>query len=123
MELPLVFPPFWLDPLNEQLWRGEELLPVRPKPFAVLRYLVEHAGRLVSKEELRKAVWQHAFISEGVLKGYIRDLRHVLGDDPEAPRFIETVARRGYRFLAAVKQAAPGHLSLSSVASCVGRER
>jgi len=122
-QLPLVFPPFWLDLVNEQLWHGEEVISVRPKPFAVLRYLVEHAGRLVSKEELRKAVWQHAFISEGVLKGYIRDLREVLGDEAGAPRFIETVARRGYRFVAPVRQAEVGRMSPAALSHIVGRER
>jgi len=77
----------------------EHLVPLPPKTFAVLRYLVEHAGRLVPKDELTKAVWPDTRISEGVLKGYIRDLRDVLGDNPEVPRFIETVPRRGHRWI------------------------
>jgi len=54
----------------------------------------------VTKEELLKAVWPETCVSAGLLHTYIRDLRDVLGEDPEAPRFIETVARRGYRFIA-----------------------
>ena len=96
----IVFPPFRLDPVNEQLWRENTLVPLPPKTFAVLRYLVEQSGRLVTKEELLKAVWADTHVSEGVLKGYIRDLREVLGDDSHQPRFIETVPRRGNKFIA-----------------------
>jgi DNA-binding winged helix-turn-helix (wHTH) protein len=99
-EAVIHFPPFRLDCTNEQLWHGNQLLPLRPKPFAVLHYLVEHPNRLVTREELLKAVWPETYVSLGVLHAYIRDLRAVLGDDPQAPRFIETVARRGYRFIA-----------------------
>jgi DNA-binding winged helix-turn-helix (wHTH) protein len=104
---PLVFPPFRLDLVNEQLWREHQLVPLRPKTFAVLRFLVEHAGRLLTKEELLKGVWPDTHVSEGILKGYIRDLRDILGDDAQQPRFIETLPRRGHRFIAAVVTAAP----------------
>ena len=87
----IVFPPFRLDPGNEQLWRDDQLVPLRPKAFAVLRCLVEQAGRLVTKEDLLKAVWPGTRVSEGLLKGYIRDLRDILGDDSHHPRFIETI--------------------------------
>src|SRR5262245_47766903 len=96
----LLFSPFRLDPVNEQVWREGDLVPLRPKLFAILRYLVEHAGRLVSREELSKVVWPDTVVSESVLRGCIRALREALEDDAEEPRFIETVARRGYRFLA-----------------------
>jgi DNA-binding winged helix-turn-helix (wHTH) protein/predicted ATPase len=94
------FPPFWLDPVNKQLRRGTQPIALRPKPFAILQYLVERPGQLVTKEELLKAVWPDTCVSEGLLNTYIHDLRAVLGDDPAAPRFIETVVRRGYRFIA-----------------------
>src|SRR5215813_6626269 len=96
----ILFSPFRLELANEQLWRDETLIPLRPKPFAVLRYLVEHPGRLVTREELQNAVWLDTYVSEGLLRGYVRELRSVLGDDANAPRFIETISRRGYRFLA-----------------------
>jgi len=95
----IVFPPFRLDSVNEQLWRDHQLVPLRPKAFAVLRCLVEQAGRLVTKEEVLKAVWPGTRVSEGLLKGYIRDLRDILGDDSHHPRFIETIPRRGHRFV------------------------
>src|SRR5262245_60808553 len=103
----LLFPPFRLDPVNEQVWREGQLVPLRPKLFAILRYLVEHAGRLVPRDELLHAVWPDTVVSESVLRGCIRALREALGDDAEEPHFIETVARRGYRFLAPLTAAAP----------------
>ena len=108
------FPPFRLDCATEQLWQGTQQIPLRPKPFAVLRYLAQHPNRLVTKEELLKAVWPETCVSEGLLHTYIRDLRQALRDDPEAPRFIETVARRGYRFIASLTTAAPPVQRLAS---------
>jgi DNA-binding winged helix-turn-helix (wHTH) protein/predicted ATPase len=109
-----VFAPFRLDPVNEQLWQGEALVPLRPKLFAVLRHLVEHAGRLVPHEEIRKAVWPATVVSEGVLRGAIRELREVLGDDAIAARFVETVPHRGYRFVAPVSETQPVHAAALS---------
>lgn len=97
-----VFASFRLDPVNQELWHGEELVPLRPKLFSVLRHLVEHAGRLVTREELRTAAWSTTVVSESVLRGSIRELRDVLGDDATAVRFVETVPHRGYRFVAPV---------------------
>jgi DNA-binding winged helix-turn-helix (wHTH) protein len=99
--------------MNERLWCGAEQVPLRPKAFVLLRYLVEHAQRLVTQEELLKAVWQRTYVSEGLLREYIRELRGLLGDDAKAPRFIETVPRRGYRFIAPVTPTPPV-LSLKS---------
>jgi predicted ATPase/DNA-binding winged helix-turn-helix (wHTH) protein len=104
----LMFPPFRLDPANEQLWRDTQPVPLRPKPFAILRYLVERPHQLVTKEELLKAIWPDAYVSEELLNTYIRDLRKALRDDPTTPRFIETVVRRGYRFIAEVSSQSLG---------------
>lgn len=106
-DLQLSFPPFRLDPANERLWRGEKPVPLRPKALAVLRHLAEHPQRLVTQEELLQAVWRRAFVSEGLLRGYIRELREVLGDDARVPRFIETANGRGYRFIARVDSGRP----------------
>ena len=70
-ETPIVFPPFRLDVLHGQLWRDNELVPVRPKPFAVLGYLATHPGRLVTAAELRKVVWPNTYVSEGLLWSYM----------------------------------------------------
>src|SRR5262245_56513594 len=88
------FSSFQVDLTSEQVWCEGQLVPLRPKLFAILRYLVEQAGRLVSREELTKAVWPDTVISDSVLRGCIRALREALGDKAAEPRFIETVARR-----------------------------
>jgi len=103
----IAFPPFRLDLANEQLWREEQLIALRPKTFAILRYLVEHPGRLVSKDELLHAVWGNTQVSAEGLRDYLREIRHALGDNADAPRFIETVRGRGYRFTAAIAAPPP----------------
>ena len=104
----LEFPPFRLDNVNQCLWRqrdgGEdECIRLTPKPFAILRYLVEHAGRLVTQDELLNAVWPDTFVQPEVLKTHILDVRNALGDSAKSPRFIETLPRRGYQFIAPVR--------------------
>ncbi len=125
----LLFPPFRLDLLNEQLWKNGQLVPLRPKAFAVLRHLAERAGRLVTKDELVASVWRGTSVVSAGLKVRIGELREALGDDPDAPRFIETVARRGYRFIAPVAAAgagassgAPGATAPMTPGTLVGRE-
>jgi DNA-binding winged helix-turn-helix (wHTH) protein/tetratricopeptide (TPR) repeat protein len=98
----LRFDRFRLDRRNQELRRDSRLIPLRPKTFAVLQYLAENPARLVTQGELLKAVWGPIAVGDGLLRGYIRDIRHALGDDAEHPRFIETIPRRGFRFLAEV---------------------
>jgi predicted ATPase/DNA-binding winged helix-turn-helix (wHTH) protein len=103
------FPPFRLDPGNQCLWRrtetaDDERIRLTPKAFAVLQYLVEHAGRLVTHDELIEAVWRETYVQPEVLKSHIFDVRRALGDRAKEPRFIETLARRGYQFIAAVRE-------------------
>ena len=96
----ILFRSFRLDVENEQLWQGQQPVALRPKTFAVLRHLVQRAGRLVTKEELLNAVWPGTTVSDVVPIVCVRELRKALGDAAKAPRFIETLARRGYRFIA-----------------------
>ena len=93
---------FWLDTMNEYLWRAGVPIDLTPKAFAVLRYLVEHPGRLVTQQELLDALWPDVHVQPEIVKTYIRDIRRILGDQPKAARFIETRPRRGYTFVAAV---------------------
>jgi DNA-binding winged helix-turn-helix (wHTH) protein len=79
------------------------LLPLPPKPLAVLVYLVTHAGQVVSKEALLEAVWPDTAVTEGVLKTCLAQIRQALGDRARAPQYIATVHRRGYRFVAPVE--------------------
>ncbi|MGE0683176.1 MAG: winged helix-turn-helix domain-containing protein [Candidatus Binatia bacterium] len=96
----LFFGSFRLDLVNQCLWRGRRRLLLRPKTFAVLDLLVKHAGQLVMREELLEAVWPDTYVSDGALRFCIRDLRKMLRDTARVPLFIETVHRRGYRFVA-----------------------
>jgi len=102
-----LFPPFRLDPENEQLWRGAEALSLRHKTFEVLRYLVDHPGQLVTKAMLLDAVWPGVVVSDSMPATCVTELRKTLGDDARTPQFIETVHRRGYRFIAEVTTTAP----------------
>jgi len=93
---------FILDESNARVTRDGVALEVPPKAFAVLCHLARNAQKLVTKDELLDAVWGHRHVSESVLKTTINQLRTQLGDDPRAPRYIETANRRGYRFVAQV---------------------
>jgi hypothetical protein len=90
---PLAFPPFRLDVADERLWRGHEVVELRGKAFAVLRHLVENAGRLVTKDELLAAVWPKTAVGDWVLSDSVCELRKALGDAPRAPRFVEYRSR------------------------------
>jgi DNA-binding winged helix-turn-helix (wHTH) protein len=122
------FAPFRLDPTNEQLWRGQQLVALKPKTFAVLRYLLERPHRLVTKDDLLDALWAGVHVGEAVLKTHLREIRQALGDNAKAPRFIETVHWRRYRFIAVVHhapgpaQSAPPRLLPPLTSRFVGRQ-
>jgi len=97
----LHFDRFELDEAEARLTCAGQPVPLAPKPFAVLCTLARTPGRLVTKNALLDAVWGHRFVTESVLKTAISEVRAALGDDPKAARYIETVSRRGYRFIAA----------------------
>ena len=112
----LYFGPFALDGTDDGLWCGPERCHLTAKAEAVLRYLVAHPGRLVRKADLLAAVWPDAHVSDWVLTTCIREIRHVLGDVARAPRYIATVHRQGYRFIAPVTVVAtPPPLSVPAV--------
>jgi DNA-binding winged helix-turn-helix (wHTH) protein len=96
------FGPYRLEPTGARLTRGEKTLPLRPKAFAVLCHLVERSGRLVGKDEVLYAVWPRGYVSDSVVEVCINQLRKALEDDSRSPRYIETVPKRGYRFIAEV---------------------
>src|SRR2546426_11321794 len=95
-EQPLRFEFFRVDPVNVCLWRKKQALALTLRAFAVLRYLVEHAGQLVTKDELFRAVWSDTVVSDAALTSCIQELRQVLGDEAKRPQYIETIHRRGY---------------------------
>ena len=80
--------------------------PSRPKPSRCSATWWTHAGQLVTKDALLTAMWPEIYVREGVLSECVREIRKALGDTPQALRFIETVHRRGYRFIGKVKSVA-----------------
>jgi DNA-binding winged helix-turn-helix (wHTH) protein/tetratricopeptide (TPR) repeat protein len=101
----IAFPPFLLDLRAGQLVRGNVTIALRPKTFAVLSYLLERPGILVSKKELFQAIWLDLAVTEDTLTKTIGELRQALGDDARHPQLIETVHRRGFRFIGSVRSA------------------
>jgi predicted ATPase len=105
---------------------SQERIVVTPKAFAVLEYLVERAGQLVTHEELLEGVWPDRMVEPQAVKKRILDVRNALGDSPKNPEFIETVPKRGYRFIAPVSRhiAPSDRLSVKvPQATLVGRNR
>lgn len=98
------FEAFRLDTLNECLWRAGEQIAISPRPFAVLRYMVENPGRLITHDEMLDALWPETWVQPQVLRTYVLDLRKILGDDAGQPRFIQTHSKRGYSFVAPVTE-------------------
>jgi DNA-binding winged helix-turn-helix (wHTH) protein len=99
------FGPFELDTEEQVLRREGQPLPLKPKVFDLLVVLVENSGRVVCKDELMKQVWGGTFVEEGNLAVSVVKLRQALGESHNERRYIETVPRRGYRFVACVTQA------------------
>src|SRR6516165_1316010 len=96
------FESFRLDTANHLLLHGDERVSLTPKGFDVLRYLVERAGRLVTQDELLESLWPETYVNQEVLRKYILEIRKALGDKADKPEFVETVTKRGYRFVAPV---------------------
>jgi len=112
------FESFGLDISNQCLWRNGEQIALAPKPFAVLRYLVENPGRLITHDELLDALWPEIYVQPQVLRTYMLELRKLLGDDPAKPRFIQTLPKRGYCFVAPVAESpAPASASAQTTQS------
>src|SRR5712671_3605794 len=120
-----VFKPFRLDTVNQCLWRAESRMALTPKAFDVLRYLVEHAGRLVTPDEVLEAIWPETYVNPEGIRKYVLEIRKVLGDQRSPPSFIETLPKRGYRFIADVtdewKPAPSAAMSFAS-GNMVGRD-
>lgn len=99
----LLFGEFRLDRANASLVRDTTSIALTPKAFSVLEYLAQHAGRLVTKDEFMNQIWPGVFVGDAALKVCVREIRRALGDDSQQPTYVETVHRRGYRFIAPVK--------------------
>ncbi len=104
----LEFAGFRFDLDSQRLWRGDCEVSLKPKMSAMLIVFITQPERLISKDELLGSVWRNTHISPETLRSTLRELRHVLGDDAQAPQLIETVHGRGYRFIAPVQRADQG---------------
>jgi TolB-like protein/DNA-binding winged helix-turn-helix (wHTH) protein/predicted Zn-dependent protease len=99
------FKSFRLDTANHFLWRDGDRVPLAPKGFDVLAYLVEHVGQVMTQDEILEALWPETYVNPEVLRKYIQEIRKALRDRPDNPEFIETLPKRGYRFVAPVTDA------------------
>src|SRR5215475_9223758 len=99
------FADFTLDVSEHRLLREGEEIYLQPKTFETLLYLIEHHGHLATKKELLDALWADTFVTENALSRCIKEVREALGDDAHQPRYIKTVPRLGYKFIADVEEA------------------
>src|SRR5690242_18552197 len=100
----LRFDVFEVDTAASELRRQGDRVKLPPQPFRVLELLVRHGGEVLTRADIRERIWRHSFVDfERGLNFCIRQIREALGDTAEAPRFIETLPRRGYRFLLPVE--------------------
>jgi len=99
-----VFDQYRLDAQERQLLRAAQVVPLPPKLFDLLAALVEHPGRLLEKQDLLDKVWSDVAVEEGSLARGISSLRRVLGSTPDGQDYIQTVAKRGYRFTSQVRE-------------------
>lgn len=102
------FRSFTLDVAECRLTRDDEPVSITPKAFDVLVYLVERSGKLIEKEELLETVWSDSVVEEANLARIIHMLRRALGEDKDGEKFIETVSKKGYRFVAEVEKIEAG---------------
>jgi TolB-like protein/DNA-binding winged helix-turn-helix (wHTH) protein/Flp pilus assembly protein TadD len=91
-----------VDCANLRVQKGGSPRKITPRAFQVLAYLLEHHGRIVEKQELFDEVWKERFVTDNALSRIIKEIRQVIGDDADEPRYIETIPKRGYRFIAEV---------------------
>ncbi|HXI94468.1 MAG TPA: winged helix-turn-helix domain-containing protein, partial [Blastocatellia bacterium] len=101
------FGPFLLDAASRILLKEGMTVRLTPKAFETLLVLVQHGEQVVEKEQLLKEVWPDSFVEEGSLSRNIHELRKALGDDSSEPRYIETIPKRGYRFIASLIVSVP----------------
>src|SRR5215510_6526875 len=106
------FGPFHLDTDERLLMRDGRITPLPPKVFDTLLVLVENSGRVVSKDELMHTLWPDTFVEESNLTQNISQLRRALGDGASEAQYIETIPKRGYRFVAGVRPLAVNDISM-----------
>src|SRR4051794_16856463 len=98
------FGDFFLDVGERRLLRHGQTVQLTPKAFDTLLYLVSHSGHVVEKDELLSAIWPDTFVEEATLAQNIFTLRRALGQGRDTEQYIETIPKRGYRFVASVRE-------------------
>ena len=104
-----------VDTQELRLSKSGEVKTLEPKAFAVLEFLIDNRGRLVTKDEILDAVWKDSFVTPNVLTRVIAQIRRALDDDPKGARYIETVPTRGYRFIAEITEGNEPQMSEEAV--------
>ena len=99
----LHFDVFRVEPRNYKIFRADRMLPLEPKTFQILLFLLENHDRVVEKRELLDAIWKDVAVTENALTREVGKLRKALGDDPKTPKYVETVHTLGYRFIGEVR--------------------
>src|SRR2546423_6258860 len=94
-----------VEPATFRAFKAGQVISLEPKTLRLLLFLIENRGRLIEKEEILDAIWPGTHVTENALTGEIGKLRKTLGDDPKAPKYIQTVHTRGYRFIAELAEA------------------
>ena len=100
----VAFGPFTFDAQNRILLKDEAEVPLPPRVLALLECLLERPGRVIPRQELTERVWRDAFVTDTSLAEAISFLRQALGDDPQSPQYVQTIHRRGYRFVSRVEE-------------------
>jgi TolB-like protein/Flp pilus assembly protein TadD len=104
---PYQFDDVVVDRRSYRVLKGGQVVPLGPRAFDLLWDLLDNAGRVVGKEELFERVWRGVAVTDNALTRAVKELRDAIGDDARAPRYVETIPRRGYRFVAPVRTGAP----------------
>lgn len=109
---PIRFGQFTLKPASGELYKDEELLKLPPQPYKVLLHLIQNAGELVTRKHLQEEIWGNdTFVDfDKGLNLCIAQIRESLGDDAQSPRYVETLPRRGYRFIGRIEEAESGEI-------------
>jgi TolB-like protein/DNA-binding winged helix-turn-helix (wHTH) protein len=116
------FESFRLDTENHCLWRENDRVRIPPRAYDILRYLVEHSERLVTSDELLEKLWPDTYVNPELVRKYILEIRKILGEQRHKIKFIETLPKRGYRFVAVVRNEEPMEpLDLSALQNASGQ--
>ncbi len=117
------FDNFFIDPANRQLWRDGEPVALNSKYLDVLLLLIRHRGQLVEKQHIFDQIWEGVFVTDSALTQCVKDIRRQLGDDASNPRYIKTIPKYGYMFIAEAIEATDQAAELWPSAQSIAHEK